>query len=663
MNKLKRNSIPESKVSAVKINSGGVMDYSLFNQLPVAVYCCDTLGNIIFYNPAALKLWGKQPEKYLWCGAFKVYNEDGVLLIGKALPTAKCIATAKAIDGVEIILENYIGEQKHMKAFPSPMFNQDGLLTGAICTLMELTDQKNHDTKQAILASIIESSDDAIISKTLQGIITSWNIGAQKIFGYTEQEAVGKHIEMLIPLNRRAEEKEILSQLRKGNKVDHFETIRRRKDGEELHISLTVSPIKNNKGKIIGASKIARDITQQKKVEDALIYHSNQLEILNAVGKTISEKLEVTEILHRITDAIAKIIGADFGVCYYHTFTNCNDSEMVFTQSSNSIEDLTQLTKANSYYFNPKYTSEVIIRLDDINQEPDYKQTAINVASYLAVPIISKTERVLGGLFFGHSLPAMFTAAHEAIAVNVASQAAIALDNAKLFEEVKSLSLKKDQFIARASHEIKTPLTSIHGYLQLLSGASLEGRNKIFLDKALNQLAKLNLLIAALFDLSKITSGKLTLDLKPIDLAALITEIIDNYGIATNKTHQLVLMQNVGSYVVKADKQRIEQVILNLLNNAIKYSPNDNKVIIELENNITEILVHIQDYGMGISAEQQQQIFAQFYRADGVSANISGLGVGLHISKEIIDCHNGRIWVNSELGKGARFSFALPVVN
>jgi len=125
----------------------------------------------------------------------------------------------------------------------------------------------------------------------------------------------------------------------------------------------------------------------------------------------------------------------------------------------------------------------------------------------------------------------------------------------------------------------------------------------------------------------------------------------------------LVLVQSVGDYMVKADKQRIEQVMLNLLNNAIKYSPNENKVIIELENNNTEILVHIQDYGMGISAAQQQQIFTQFYRADGVSANISGLGVGLHISKEIIECHNGRIWVNSELGEGARFSFALPIVN
>lgn len=664
MNKLKRNTISESKVSAVKINSNGVTDYSLFNQLPSAVYCCDTEGNLTSFNSAAIKLWDNVPEVQTskWCGSFKVYNVDGVLLQELALPMAKCVKSAKAIDGEEVIIENRSGEQKFVKVYPSPIFNEQGLLTGGICTLIEVTDQKKHDAKQAMLASIIESSNDAIISKTLQGVITSWNAGAQRIFGYTEAEVLGKRIEILIPPDRFNEEKQILAQLRKGNKVKHFETVRLTKDGKEIQISLTISPMKDKNGKIIGASKIARDITQQKKVEQDLIYHYGQLEILNAIGKVISEKLNVTEILQHVVDALTKITGAEFGICYYDTLTNCAESEVIFANTNCHVDGLKALTKANTAYFNPKHIKKSIIRLDNLNKDfnPEY---GISVSSYLAVPIVSKSDKLLGSLFFGHNEVAKFTAAHEAIAINIASQTSVALDNATLFEEVKSLSLKKDQFIARASHEIKTPLTSIHGYLQLLGKEFVDGRSKLFLNKALNQLDKLNSLIAALFDLSKITSGKLTLDLKEVDLSVLINEIIDNYEVDANKTHQLILIKNLGSFVVKADKQRIEQVVLNLLNNAIKYSPNENKVIVELENNNTEILVHIQDYGMGISAEQQQQIFAQFYRADGVSANISGLGVGLHISKEIIECHNGRIWVNSELGEGARFSFALPVVN
>lgn len=664
MNKLKRNSVSEDKMGAVKIYGHGVVNYALFNQLPTPVYCCDVNGKLTFYNTAAIKLWGTQPdENATWCGSFKLFNEDGEPISWAQHPMAKCVNAAVAIDGEEIILLCPNGDTKHVKVYPSPIFDDFGNVTGAISTLIEVTDQKKGDAKQAMLASIIASSDDAIISKTLKGIITSWNAGAKKIFGYTEAEVVGKHIEILIPLDRRAEEKEILAQLRKGNRIKHFETVRLTKEGKAIQISLTVSPIKDQKGKIIGASKIARDITQQKQIEEALIYHLGQLEILNAAGRVISEKLSVSEILQRLTDAITKITAADFGICYYNSFSNCGDGELIFAQSANASSDLMALTKADNAFFNPKHIHENIIRLADITQQSNYEPLAVNVASYLAVPIISKTENALGGLFFGQSKADMFTVAHEAIAANIASQAAAALDNAKLFEEVKSLSLKKDQFIARASHEIKTPLTSIQGYLQILEKEEREGRNKLFLDKALNQLGKLNTLVAALFDLSKITAGKLILDLQQLDLAQLLSDIIENYKVATDQTHHFVLKQNEGLKKVTADKQRIEQVIHNLLNNAIKYSPNANEIIVSIEKTNKEVMVHIQDYGMGISAAQQEQIFAQFYRAEGVSANISGLGVGLHISKEIIDCHNGRIWVESELGKGARFSFALPTTN
>ena len=128
--------------------------------------------------------------------------------------------------------------------------------------------QSNDDGITSLLAAIVDSSDDAIVSKTLDGIITSWNRGAEKIFGYSAEEAIGRHITLIIPTERHGEENEVLTRVRRGEKLDHFETIRRAKDGREVHISLTVSPVRDASGRIIGASKVARDITERKRAEE-----------------------------------------------------------------------------------------------------------------------------------------------------------------------------------------------------------------------------------------------------------------------------------------------------------------------------------------------------------------------------------------------------------
>src|SRR5690349_1689804 len=188
------------------------------------------------------------------------------------------------------------------------------------------------------LASLIESADDAIISKTLDGIITSWNIGAQRIFGYTADEVIGKPVTILIPAGHEDEEPAILARLRAGKRIEHYETIRVTKDGKLIDISLTVSPIRGPQGEIVGASKIARDITEQKQARRALDEASERLReqaealhTLNEMGKTISAELDLHATVQAVTDAATELTGARFGSFFYNVLNEEGASYMLFT--------------------------------------------------------------------------------------------------------------------------------------------------------------------------------------------------------------------------------------------------------------------------------------------------------------------------------------------
>jgi PAS domain S-box-containing protein len=359
------------------------------------------------------------------------------------------------------------------------------------------------DQKQAILAAIIATSDDAIISKTLDGVINSWNPAAERMFGHTEAEAVGKHISLIIPSDRLSEEDVIIGNISKGNKVDHFETIRIAKNGSLIPISVTVSPISDDSGKIIGASKIARDI---------------------------SERVSAQE------------------------------------------------------------------------------------------------------------------------------------DKARMFEQVKALNDKKDEFIGLASHELKTPLTSISGYLQLLDNMITDEKGKRFVARTILQVKKLNALVSDLLDVSSIEAGKLRFATERFDIRQVVENVIELFAHGNNNYH-IHLETEIPELYINGDAHRIEQVINNLLTNAIRYAPGSNQAIILLSYEKNYVKVGVRDFGVGIPPEKLKQIFSRFYRVEEASPNISGLGIGLYLSEEIITRHHGKIWAESELGVGSTFWFTLPLEN
>lgn len=246
----------------------------LLDALGVAVYTTDAAGVITYFNEAAADLWGRRPEigKDLWCGSWKIYHLDGITIMPHGeCPMAICLKEDRAVRGSEAIAERPDGSRVCFRPFPTPLHDESGKLVGAINVLVDVTDGKQAEMAALRLAAIVESSDDAIIGKNLDGIIQSWNIGAERIFGYSADETIGRSIRMIIPSDRQYEEDEVLRRIRKGEYVEHFQTVRHRKDGTEIDISLSVSPIRSPSGEIIGASKIARDISELKRAEASLV--------------------------------------------------------------------------------------------------------------------------------------------------------------------------------------------------------------------------------------------------------------------------------------------------------------------------------------------------------------------------------------------------------
>jgi PAS domain S-box-containing protein len=262
----------------------------LIEALPAAIYTTDAAGRITFYNEAAVTMWGRHPKvgDEQWCGSWRLYWPDGTELPHDECPMAIALKTRIPIRGKEAVAERPDGTRVPFSAYPTPIFDGAGELVGAVNMLVELTDRKRSEENAQRLALIVQSSDDAILSKDLNGIITSWNHGAERLYGYTADEMVGKPITLLIPADHIDEEPSILARIRNGERIEHYETVRQRKDGSRIDISLTVSPIKDAGGKIIGASKIARDISDRKR-------HQEQ------------QRLLLAEIMHRVRNTLATV--------------------------------------------------------------------------------------------------------------------------------------------------------------------------------------------------------------------------------------------------------------------------------------------------------------------------------------------------------------------
>ncbi len=639
-----------------------------------AIVSKDLSSTIVSWNRAAERMFGYPAEEAIGRSIRMIIPADRQ---GEEDDVLAAIRAGRSVTHYETVRQRKDGSLVEISLTVSPIYDDAGVVVGASKIARDISAQKRAEFDMRRLAAVVESSDDAIVTKTLEGVITSWNRAAERMFGYTEAEAVGRSVRMLIPDELQFEEDSVLARIRSGLGIDHYETVRQRKDGSRLSISLTVSPIRGEAGEIVGASKIARDITEQVRLRQLAREHAEITEQLSAVGAVVASSLDRDTIVQKVTDTARQLTTAEFGAFFYNVRdAESGDAYMLYTLSGAPKEAFSKFPHPRATaVFAPTFRGEATIRLDDVTADPRFGQNPpfhgmppghLPVRSYLAVPVRGMHGDVLGGLFFGSSRVGVFTGQHQRIAEGIAGWAAVALENARLLVEARDANRMKDEFLAVLSHELRTPLNAIVGYSRLLRGGMLAGdkltRGLETLERNANWLTQI---IEDVLDVSRIVSGKIRLDVQPVHLPMVIDNAVATVQPAADARGvriQTIVDPGVGP--ISGDPDRLQQVLWNLLTNAVKFTGRGGRVQVRLERVNSHVEVAVSDTGVGITPDFLPHVFERFRQADaGTTRKTGGLGLGLSIVRHLVEMHGGTVDASSAgENAGSTFRIRLPLM-
>jgi PAS domain S-box-containing protein len=456
-----------------------------------------------------------------------------------------------------------------------------------------------------------------------------------------------------------------------------------RKDGAIVWTITSVGLLKDPQGRPRQFIGVIEDITERKRAEAALEEERHGLEVLNAAGMKLASNLEPQSIVQAVTDAATELSGAKFGAFFYNVVGERGEAYQLYTLSGAPREAFEKFgMPRNTPVFEPTFRGESVVRSDDITRDPRYGKMAphhgmpkghLAVKSYLAAPVVSRSGEVLGGLFFGHPQPGVFTERAERLVAGVAAQAAIALDNARLYESerrarahAERMSELKDEFLATLSHELRTPLSAILGWAQVIGSRPMQGEDLRRAVQVIERNARAQTrLIEDLLDMSRITSGRVRLDVQAIHAAALVEAALETVRPAAEaKGVRLEKLLDPQAGPVSGDPGRLQQVLWNLLSNAIKFTPRGGKVQVVLQRVNSHIELSVADTGIGIQADFLPHVFDRFRQADGsTTRRHGGLGLGLAIAKHLVELHGGTMRAASlGEGRGATFTVELPLM-
>jgi PAS domain S-box-containing protein len=511
---------------------------------------------------------------------------------------------------------------------------------------------------QRQLASIVESSDDAIVSETLDGIVTTWNRAAEHIFGYTREEMIGRSISALSMPGKEGEMAEILGRIKAGEKLEHRETLRRHKDGHTVPVLLTISPLRDESGTIIGASKIARDISETK----LLIERQAR-----AAAETQAER-RFRKLLEAAPDAILEV-DMDGRILIVN-----EAAERQFGYSRDELQKLPvdalvpDALRSQHVHHRTSYTAHPQVRPMgsglqlkaqrkdgslfpvEISLSPNPSGDGLRVIAL--VRDITQRKEMEDQL---NQVREQYTA--ELTAKNEQLEARN--------REVERANRLKSEFLASMSHELRTPLHTIIGFSELLSEeiqGSLNPDQKRFVGHVLQDARHLLELINEILDISKIESGKMELQRAPVDFKGCVEEVLDS--IRRQAEAKGVRLENKSEFdgQLDADRLRVKEILFNLLSNAVKFTGHGGLVWVESVVQGAFLQMTVGDTGIGIAKEDHAAIFEKFYQASPGAGSIhQGTGLGLPIAKHLVELHGGTIWLESEPERGSRFSLTLPL--
>ncbi len=596
------------------------LDYNtaINSSLLSGLFAVDEQYCVTFMNPAAESMLGWTEAELLGKHMHEMIHyqhADGTPFLEKDCPMRGALS-GRRVHRDEDVFTRKDGTIFSVGYTSQPIFDA-GHIMGAVVSFRDLTEVKKTEEISSFLASIVESSDDAILSKSLEGIITSWNRGAQKLYGYSPEEVIGKSVSILVPPENPTEIPKILEALRRGETLNHFETVRVKKDGGRIHISVNISPILDSHGKIIGASTIARDITERKLIEK--LRHENE-ELFRSSFEDAATGVALVAPdgrWIRVNHALCEILGYSEQELLHPTFleaTHPDDREAILDHVRQVLAGERHTFQTQKRYFH-KDGHEVWVQLN---------------ASLIRD---------------GEDNPLYFVCQIQDIS------------------ELKELEEMKVRFVSSVSHELRTPLTSIEGYLDALledEAGPLNEEQREYAEIAYRNAERLKMLVGDLLMLSRIESGKLEIRFEAVDMGESVRSVkqellplAESKGIPISVSAEPDLM-------VSGERLRLTQVLSNLVSNAIKFTPSRCSVALRAYRSGREVIVEVADQGVGIPAAELPRLTDRFFRAS-TAGTIQGTGLGLAIVKEIVERHGGRLEIESEEGAGSTFRVVLPL--
>ncbi len=612
-----------------------------FRSIGDAVITTDVAGRVTSLNGVAERLTGwpqadaiGQPLDAI----FRIVNE--VTRQPVENPATKALREG-AIGGLanHTLLVRRDGTECPIDDSAAPIRDESGLVSGCVLIFRDVTSHRQLEWERArqletarLAASIIDSSDDAIIRKRLDGTIESWNASAERMFGYTAQEAIGRHISLVIPPERIAEEERIIATLQAGRRIEHFETERLRADGSRVWVSLTVSPIVDETGTPVAASKIVRDVTARRLAE--------------------ADREKFVTVLENSQDFIGMcdLQGVPF-------FVNRAGLAMV---GLDSLEQARQARVAD--FFFPEDQARMIdeffpavLREGRGEIEVRFRHFKTGEARWMAYKVLTLPDLLGKPIGFA------------TVSQDVSDRKALADNLTQLANDLSEADRRKNEFLAMLAHELRNPLAPISNAVRSLRMRSPGDERTVqavteVLERQVAQMARL---VNDLLDANRIARGMITLRKAAIALAPVVDEAIEAIRPqCTRLGHELTISMPSEPVHVDGDAGRLAQVIGNVLHNACKFTNKGGHISLSVSLEAGQAVIRVRDDGIGIAAAHLDSLFEMFAQADtSLERSRDGLGIGLTLVKTLVELHGGSVEARSDgPGRGSEFVIRLPAV-
>jgi len=502
---------------------------------------------------------------------------------------------------------------------------------GVVLTLTDISVLEQVRAKLAQLSAIVESSDDAIIGKTVDGIVTSWNNGACRLYGYSAEEAIGRHVSFLQPPDRKHEIEPILAEVREGRPVERMETARVRKDGQRVDVSIKFSPILDASDRIVGVSAISRDISQLIRARQEVAEREEHIRLLLDSTAEAIYGVDLSGVCIFCNPACARLlgysspaalIGKQMHPLIHHTR---QDGTPYPVEQSRIYEAMRHREEAH-------VDNEVLWRADG----------TCFPAEYWSHPVFRHGEVIGAVVTF--------------LDITERRQA-----EAELQEGVK----RREQFLAMLSHELRNPLAAILSATRFLDGATVEDNVRLEAALVVERQAKhMARLLDDLLDVARITRGRIVLRTERFDLRETTHSAIEALGpFMSERDSHLTLDICDEPVEVLGDPTRLQQIQANLLSNASKYSPRGAHIHLQVKREDGHAVIRVKDNGHGIEPDVLPRIFDLFVQGDqSLARSEGGLGIGLTLLRSLVELHDGRVEAQSEgRGRGSQFTVWLPL--